>query len=200
MEHLTGDILNFISRTSYAGIFLVMVLGNMAIPVGTEVVLPVIGMLAATGRIGSPYEACAIAVIGEIVGGSLMWAVGRYGGVAFVHRFGKYVHISEAALAQIHRYYEQFGARTVFICRFLPVIRGVAALPAGLSGMSIFPFLAYSFAGSALFCGGFIALGYTLGRRINDFLPLIHRLGFASCAALVGVALVLAMMRKFRVI
>ncbi len=166
-----------------------MVLGNLAIPAGVEVILPLCGALIATGHIQSLPLAIVAAVLGEIVGGSLLWAIGRYGGVAFVQKFGRYVHLHEDALARIHVFYERFGSRTVFICRFIPVIRGIAALPAGLSGMNIAPFLAYTFLGSAIFCGGLIGVGYFLGKRVDRILPLVHQAGLGILAVFVLVIL-----------
>lgn len=198
MEHLSAYFFSLVEHTSYAGLFLVAVLGNLAVPVGLEIVLPLVGALVATGHIESGPLAFVAALLGEVVGASLLWAVGRYGGTAFVHRFGRYVHLDAAALTRVHGFYERYGARTVFFCRFIPVIRGVAALPAGLSGMSIYSFLAYSFAGSAIFCAGLIALGYKIGRRIDTVLPLVHKTGSVLLGAAVLVIIVAVVVQRRR--
>lgn len=194
MEQLSNYFLSLVQHTGYAGLFLAMVLGNLAIPAGTEIILPVVGMLAATGHTYFAPAAFGVALAGEIVGGSLLWAIGRYGGVAFVHRFGRYIHLEQSSLDRVHGFYTRFGNRTVFFCRFIPVIRGVAGLPAGLSGMSIFPFIGYTLLGSSIFCGGFIALGYFLGRRFSTLMPMVHKLGLgvfliALVAIVIGVVI-----------
>jgi membrane protein DedA with SNARE-associated domain len=196
MEQLSNYFLALVQHTGYAGLFLVMVLGNLAVPAGTEVLLPVVGALAATGHTYYAPLAILVALAGEVVGGALLWAVGRYGGIAFVHRFGRYVHLDDATLARIHAFYERFGARTVFICRFIPVVRGVAALPAGLSGMAITEFLGYTIAGSAIFCAALIGLGYMLGPQILTMKPLLHKAGFAVCGIAVIAMIAFALYRR----
>jgi len=68
-----------------------MVLGNIGLPVGTEIVVPAAGALAATGHLSSWWLAGLVATAGEIVGGTLLYAVGFVGGRPFVQRWGKYI-------------------------------------------------------------------------------------------------------------
>ncbi len=63
-----------------------------------------------------------------------------------------------------HGFYERYGNETVFICRFIPFIRGIASLPAGISQMQKRYFFTYTALGSAIFCFGLALLGQPLGR------------------------------------
>ena len=176
MEHLTHFFLDLIDRAGYSGLFLVMVLGNLGIPVGTELVVPAAGALAATGHLSSVWLAATVATAGEVVGGALLYAVGYVGGRPFVLRFGKFLKLDEHKLDAFHEFYERHGNVVVFVCRFLPFVRGVAALPAGVSRMQKRYFLAYTAAGSAVFCFGLAWLGSLFGRHFNDIAPQIHKL------------------------
>ena len=196
MDYLIHQGLELVDHAGYAGIFLVMILGNMGIPIGTEILLPAIGGLVAAGHLHL-YLAFITAIAGELVGWALLWAIGRNGGLAFVHRFGRYIHVQEAELARIHHYYEKFGARTVFLCRFIPVLRGVSGLPAGLSEMSLPVFLGYTLAGSALFCGGLIFLGYRIGQHLDLIMPVIHKIGLAVLLiALIAIGIGIVLQRR----
>jgi len=155
-------------------LFIVMVMGNIGLPVGTEVVVPAAGALAAQGHLSSWWLAGLVATAGEIVGGSLLYAVGYYGGRPFFQRWGKYIKLSEKKLDQFHEFYERYGNGVVFVCRFLPVVRGVSALPAGVSRMQKRYFLIYTLLGSALFCFGLSWLGSTFAHHIDQITPLIH--------------------------
>jgi membrane protein DedA with SNARE-associated domain len=64
----------------------------------------------------------------------------------------------------------------VFLCRFIPVIRGVSSLPAGISRMQKRYFFAYTAAGSAIFCFGLVFLGNAFGRHIDELAPFLHRI------------------------
>ena len=172
MEHYQSLILGLIHAYGYAGLFLVMVLGNVAIPVGAEVVLVVAGAAAGAGHLSSWVLVGLFATLGEIVGGIILYAIGYYGGEPVAHRFGRR---AEHELARAHVFYEKYGASTVFICRFVPFIRGVASLPAGASRMPKRYFLTYHALGSAIFCFGLAYLGFAFGRHLDTILPALQR-------------------------
>ena len=190
MEHFTSIFLNIVDQTGYTGLFLVMVLGNLGIPVGTELVVPVAGGLAATGHLSSVWLTGLVATLGEVVGGSILYAIGYAGGRPLVARYGRYVKLSEKKLDAFHEFYDRYGNIVVFVCRFLPLVRGVAALPAGVSRMQKRYFIAYTTAGSAIFCFGLAYLGSVFGRHIDEITPQIHKLSTFLIALVVILALV----------
>jgi membrane protein DedA with SNARE-associated domain len=187
--------LNLVESAGYPGLFFVMVLGNIGLPVGTEIVVPAAGALAATGHLSSWWLAGLVATAGEIVGGTLLYAVGFIGGRPFVQRWGKYIKLSEKKLDQFHDFYDRYGNGVVFVCRFLPVIRGVSALPAGVSRMQKRYFLIYTLLGSAMFCFGLSWLGSTVAHHIDSITPLIHR---STTIAIVVIVLAVAAFVAFR--
>lgn len=195
MGGLSSGFVDLIHQAGYAGLFIVMALGNMGMPVGTEIIVPTAGALAAQGHLSSWLIVGTVATIGEVVGGFVLYLVGFYGGEPFVHRYGKYVFFREHELARVHGFYARYGKKTVFICRFLPFVRGVAALPAGLSRMPKRYFVTYTFAGSAIFCFGLAWLGYTFGHHIDAVLPVLHDFSLLI-AAVVLLAIVLGVWLK----
>lgn len=170
-----------------------MALGNMGLPVGTEVVVPTAGALAANGHFTTLGAVPAwvlvalVATLAEVFGGSVLYAVGYYGGVPFVKRYGKYVFFREHELERVHAFYERYGRLTVFWCRLVPFIRGIGAFPAGLSRMPKRYFLTYTALGSAIFCFGLAYLGEYAGKRIDSILRYVHEFGLL----IVGITLVL---------
>ncbi len=176
----------------YPGLFVVMALGNMGMPAGTEIVVPTAGGLAGQGHFGSnglvpAWILVAItATLGEIVGGSILYAVGYFGGLPFVKRYGKYIMFREHELDRVHAFYERHGKLTVFWCRFIPFVRGVAAFPAGLSRMQKRFFLTYTAIGSAIFCFGLAYLGDVAGKNIDGILAYVHDF---AVVIVIGVAL-----------
>ncbi len=177
----------------YPGLFVVMALGNVGFPAGTEVVVPTAGALAEQGHFGTgPIPAwvlvAIVATLGEICGGTILYTVGYYGGLPFVKRYGKYVMFREHELDRVHAFYERHGKLTVFWCRFIPFVRGVAALPAGLSRMQKRFFLTYTLGGSAIFCFGLAYLGDVAGKNIDGIVGYVHGFSFV----IVGVVVLLA--------
>ncbi|HXP93208.1 MAG TPA: DedA family protein [Candidatus Binatia bacterium] len=195
MGGLSSSLVDLIHHAGYAGLFVVMALGNMGMPVGTEIVLPTAGALAAQGHLSSWVVVALVATLGEVVGGFILYLVGYYGGEPFVHRYGKYVFFREHELARVHGFYARYGKKTVFICRFVPFVRGVAAFPAGLSRMPKRYFITYTLAGSAIFCFALAYLGQALGQNLDTVLPAIHRFSLVIAAAVL-VAIVMVVWLK----
>src|SRR4030088_2303271 len=193
MEHLTTVFHDLVVHFGYAGLFVVMFLGTMGAPAGTEFVMPTAGALAAQGHpasIGSPPARVLVGIIGtvaEVCGATALYAVGYYGGVPVLERYGKYVGFKHSALEKVHGFYERFGPITVFWCRFIPFVRGVASFPAGISQMQKRYFITYTAIGSAIFCFGLAYLGNAAGNNLQALLPHLHK----ATLAIVIVVLVL---------
>jgi len=185
VEAISHFFLGLVDQAGYAGLFIVMVLGNLGIPVGTELVVPAAGALAATGHLSSVWLAASVATAGEVCGAIILYAIGFYGGRPFVERYGRYIGLSVHKLDVAHAFYERFGKRMVFIGRFIPLIRGVASLPAGISRMQKRYFLTYTTAGSLIFCFGLAWLGSLVGQHFDDIAPYFHRIILWSAAAVV---------------
>jgi membrane protein DedA with SNARE-associated domain len=162
-----------------------MTLGNIGVPVGTELVMPLAGAAAAMGHLSSWWLAGLVGTLGEVVGGGILYAVGYAGGRPIVVRYGKYVKLSEQKLDAFHGFYEKHGNIVVLACRFLPLVRGISALPAGVSRMPKRYFFAYTALGSAGFCFGLAYLGNLFGHRIGELTHILHKFSFALIVALV---------------
>ena len=181
MEHLTTIFHDLVVHFGYAGLFVVMFLGNMGAPAGTEFVMPTAGALASQGHLPSIGQLPAWVLVGlvgtiaEVCGATTLYAVGYYGGVPVLERYGKYIGFKHSALVKVHAFYERFGTITVFWCRFIPFVRGVASFPAGISQMSLGHFIPYTAIGSAIFCFGLAYLGQIAGNNLDTILPALHK-------------------------
>ena len=163
MHAFSQYFLHLIDHFGYLGLYVVMTLANIGAPVGSELVLPAAGALAATGHLSSVWLAIAAAVAGELTGQSIGYAVGRFGGRPFVDRFGKYVRFHHAELERVDAFFARWGSFAIFICRFVPFIRGIMGVPAGIAEMPLSYFYFWTFCGSFIFCAAFVLLGSTLG-------------------------------------
>jgi len=175
-----------------------MFAGNMGMPAGTELVVPAAGALAAEGHLvpASWFVVGGVACAGEVLGAGALYAIGYYGGEPFVHRYGKYIGFREHELARVHAFFERYGKKTVFICRFIPFVRGVASLPAGISRMRKRFFFSYTIAGSLIFCFGLAALGFTAGSHIDRIMPYVHKFAYAVLAVAVVAAVAFIWRRR----
>jgi membrane protein DedA with SNARE-associated domain len=177
VEHFTQVAVSLIDHYGYGGLFVVLVLGNFGAPVGAELVLPAAGALTATGHLPWLWLTFVVAVLGELVGATIGYLIGRFGGRPLIDKYGKYVHLSHANLDRIHSFFERYGSFAVFICRFLPFVRGVVSIVAGLAEMDLAQFYLWYALSSAIFCGLLIWLGVALGHHLDAVLPLVHKTG-----------------------
>jgi membrane protein DedA with SNARE-associated domain len=178
VEHLQQAIVALIDHYGYLGLFFGLALGNIGLPIGTEILLPLAGALTVTGHLSNLWLTIIVAVAGELGGGTVGYAIGRFGGVPLIERYGKYIHFTHGRLMQVHAFFERWGTFAIFVCRFLPVLRGIAAIPAGIAEMNLTLFYLWTFLGSLIFCTVLILLGGALGAHIDAVLPLLRRGGY----------------------
>jgi len=158
IEHITG----LISSAGYTGIGILMALESMVAPVPSEAVMPFAGFLWYEGRFNFVLIAVA-STIGSIIGSLISYYMGYYGGRPFVTRFGKYLLLRMHDLELTERFFQKHGEKTIFISRFIPVVRHLISIPAGVGRMNLVKFSIYTIIGAALWNSFLTWLGYTLG-------------------------------------
>lgn len=189
MANIEHAVVSLVDQYGYFGLFTALALGNIGAPIGSELVLPAAGGLTATGHLSNLWLTIVVAVAGELGGNTIAYAIGRYGGEPLLERYGKYVHVTHERLGIMHRFFERWGTFAIFICRFLPVIRGIAGFPAGIAEMNLVQFYLWTLAGSAIFCAGLVLLGYSAGGHLDVILPLVRKGGYVALAvAIVAIA------------
>lgn len=200
MGHLQDVIVSLVDHYGYGGLFIVMALGNIGAPIGSEVVLPLSGALTATGHLANVWLTIIVTVIGELAGGTIGYLIGRFGGRPLIDRYGKFVHLTHENLNRVHAFFERYGSFAIFICRFIPVIRGIVSIPAGLAEMNLTHFYAWYALGSLAFCGALVFLGFEAGDHIDSITPMLHKGGYviALAAITVMIALWIVLRRRQR--
>ena len=148
----------------YWGLFFLIVLESTAVPVPSLLVMPFAGYLAGTGDFSLPVI-LAINSLGALVGSGLSYWFGAAGGKPLLLRYGKYILVRPEDIDKTTAFFEKYGARTIFVARFLPVVRHIISIPAGIARMRLVPFFALTFAGATLWGGGLMVLGYQLGEN-----------------------------------
>ncbi len=191
MEHFLDVLHRIVFHFGFPGFFVVVALGNMGIPAGTEIVIPTFAAVAAQGHFGSVgfvpewIVVGSIAVLAEVAGGSVLYAIGYYGGYPFVHRYGKYIMFRDSELARVHGFYERYGNLTVLICRFIPFIRGISAFPAGLSRMRKRLFVGYTALGSAVYFFILASFVSSFVKHVGSIIPVIQKFAYALMALVI---------------
>ncbi|MEK6822792.1 MAG: DedA family protein [Nanoarchaeota archaeon] len=153
-----------IDLLGYGGIIVLMALESMITPLPSELVMPFAGFLAFTGRFNI-WLVILASGIGSLIGSWISYAMGRYGGHPLVMRFGHYVFYDAADLKRTEDWFARSGEKTIFISRFIPVVRHFISIPAGMAKMNLVKFSIYTFVGATLWNAILAYLGYALGER-----------------------------------
>jgi membrane protein DedA with SNARE-associated domain len=103
-----------------------------------------------------------------LVGASIAYVVGRYGGRALFLKYGRYVFVSAHHLDKADRWFERRGEVTVFFTRMMPGVRTFISLPAGIAKMPVGRFLLYSLLGSVPWNAALAYLGYAAGKAAGE--------------------------------
>jgi len=127
-----------------------------------DVTLLVAGLLASQGRLSLAWL-IVLASIGAILGDSAGYAVGRFGGINFLRRYGRFFFFRERYLEKAQRYFDVHGGKTILIGRFVAVVKSLGPVAAGIGRMPYKTFLAYNVAGSILSVSLYLVLGYFFG-------------------------------------
>jgi len=152
------------SFLGYPGIFVLMVMESMIIPIPSEAVLPFAGFLVQTGKFNF-WLVWISASLGSLVGSFISYYMGLYGGEKLVRKWGKYVFLDDTDLIKTENWFKKRGEITIFIARFVPVVRHLISIPAGIGKMDLKKFTFYSIAGASLWNLFLIYVGMTLGKH-----------------------------------
>lgn len=172
------------AHLGYPQIILLMTLESSIFPVPSELVMIPAGYLAHQGQL-DPALAVACGALGSILGAGLNYVMGRYLGRAFLLRWGRYLLINEAKYHEAEKLFLRNARVATFAARFLPVIRHLISLPAGVFGMRLAPFVLLTGLGSALWCAVLVGAGYFFGEPAVRFITTYtHELGYVCVAAL----------------
>jgi membrane protein DedA with SNARE-associated domain len=120
------------------------------------------GFYARLGELSLPWVAVA-ACVGAILGDNVGYLIGRRFGRGFLERHGRRLLITPERLERADRYYRSHGGKTVLLGRFIPFVRSVGFILAGVAHMRWRRFLLYDVVGSVVWGIGNAALGYLIG-------------------------------------
>jgi membrane protein DedA with SNARE-associated domain len=163
-EFLIEFFVKIIEAGGYAGIVLLMTLESMIAPVPSEAVMPFAGFLWFLGKM-SFLPIVLWSILGSLVGSLISYYIGYRGGEPIVRRYGKYIFLNEEHLEATKKFFNKHGGKTIFIGRFIPVIRHFISIPAGAGKMNVFQFVVYTFFGAGIWNAFLVWAGYALAEN-----------------------------------
>ncbi len=142
-----------------------MFLENVFPPIPSELVMPLAGYNAAKGEV-SPWFTLVAGLVGSVAGAWVWYELGRRLGrerlLEWIDRHGRWLTLDRDGMERALGWFERHGAAAVFLGRMIPTVRTLISVPAGLQGMGLGKFLAYTTGGSLIWVGGLYGAGYLL--------------------------------------
>lgn len=208
IDSLTMVIQNLYVVTGLLGIVLAMTIESCCIPLPSEIVMPLAGVMLATHRplLGIDPAAplwlnlflLALAgALGCLIGSMAAYGIGFVGGRPLLLKYGRYVLISQHDADKADHFFRRWGAPTAFFSRLLPIVRTYISLPAGITKMPFATFCVYTFLGSLPWCLVLAFLGYQLGNNYTTLSGPLHYFDGAIVAVVV-ILVVLYVWRHIR--
>jgi len=181
------QILAWIARYGYAAIFGLLVFGIVGLPVPDETLLTFSGYLVFKGHLSLPL-AYGAALAGSLCGITISYTLGRTFGLALIHRYGKYLRITEEHINKAHAWFARVGHWGLTFGYFVPGVRHLTAYAAGMSDVEPHQFALFAYSGGAVWVASFIGLGYFLGERWQAVLRHVDRylIGISIAAAILA--------------
>jgi membrane protein DedA with SNARE-associated domain len=158
IETMSYWLVNYGSIT----LFILLALGIIALPIPEETLLTITGIFLYKGLLNLPITFLA-ALSGSICGITVSYLIGYNIGHHVLHKYGKWVGLTELRLQKAHLWFEKYGKWTLFIGYFIPGIRHLSGITAGLTELEYRHFALFAYSGALFWVSTFLSIGYFFG-------------------------------------
>ncbi|WP_435888067.1 DedA family protein [Streptomyces niveus] len=150
------------------GAGIAIALENLFPPLPSEVILPLAGFAASTGKI-SLTAAVLWTTAGSVVGALALYGLGAWlGRERTIALASKVPLVKTRDIERTEAWFNRHGAKAVFFGRMIPLFRSLISVPAGVERMPLPLFLGLTTLGSAIWNTAFIMAGYALGANWKE--------------------------------
>jgi len=190
-------IINLMDQYGYLGIALLIAIENVFPPIPSELILTFGGfmttytsmniwLVALFATIGSVFGAIILYCVGKLVPmEKLEWIVGKWG-----HILG----LKKGDLRRAVKWFNSRGSVTIFFCRFIPIVRSLISIPAGMTRMRMVKFIIFTTCGTAIWNIVLVWLGALAGagwRRIAEYVDTYKYIALSAVAVAAIVFIIL---------
>lgn len=180
-------LIEIINNWGYGGIFLLIAIENIFPPVPSEVILTFGGFVTTTSGLTITGVVIA-ATLGSVIGAVVLYGVGLQLDVErmekIVDRWGPLLRLTKNDIHKAAAWFDKYGYWSVFLCRFVPLVRSLISIPAGMSNMRFIPFLIFTTAGTFIWNIVLVNLGAQVGESWEEIVGYMEVYSNAAYAIL----------------
>ncbi|MCU0815803.1 MAG: DedA family protein [Cypionkella sp.] len=182
-------VFQLVEGGGYAGVLFLMFLETMFPPIPSEVIMPIAGIVAASGAL-SLSGVIVAGTLGAMLGNTLWYLLALWIGIdrfqPLIERHGRWLTIDWPDVERAQAAFGRYGGLIVFFGRMIPSIRSVISIPAGLLRMRLPGFLIWSTIGTSIWSSGLAIAGWALGTHVDRIEEVIGPVSTAVVVAVVG--------------
>ncbi len=166
MEEFVISIMN---QLGYFGIFFLIFIENIFPPIPSEVVLLFGGFMTTYSKLNL-FGMIIFSTLGSTVGAIVLYYIGKILNKERLKKIvsgkiGKVLRLKASDIEKADKWFDTKGNKTVFFCRFIPVVRSLISIPAGMSEMIMSKFLLYTITGSLIWNTVLLFVGSKVGEN-----------------------------------
>lgn len=167
-------IISLMGQFGYFGVFFLIALENVFPPIPSEVILLFGGFMTTYTSLHIALMVVA-ATLGSLLGAIVLYYIGKILNKERLKKIvsgkvGKVLRLKEKDIDMADHWFDTKGNKTVFFCRFIPIVRSLISIPAGMSEMPMAKFLLYTTVGSAIWNTVLIVIGNRVGENWESIL------------------------------
>lgn len=160
-------ILEIINQFGYLGVFLLITVENIFPPIPSEIILTFSGF-ATTISDMKIWGSILSATLGSVLGAIILYMIGRLLNTERLEhlldsRLGRVFHLRKDDVRKAENWFVKYDNKAIFFCRFVPIVRSLISIPAGMSKMSLKLFVLLTSIGTFIWNVILIYLGRLAG-------------------------------------
>lgn len=170
-------IINVMNQFGYFGIMFLIAIENIFPPIPSEVILTFGGFITTKSNL-SIIGVIIASTIGSIIGAIALYYIGKILNKDRLKKIvsgkiGKILFLKPKDIDKADKWFDEKGNKTVFFCRFIPVVRSLISIPAGMSEMPLKKFLTYTILGSLIWNSVLVIIGSLVGENWGKIVDII---------------------------
>lgn len=168
---MNNFVINIMNKYGYLGILFLITIENIFPPIPSEVILTLGGFMTSKDGVNmSLVGVIMYSTFGSIIGAIILYYVGYIFNkdrlLKIVRsKVGKILCLKESDIEKSDSSFNKNGDLTVLYCRFIPIVRSLISIPAGVNKMKLSIFLLYTFVGSLIWNTVLVSLGKLVGEN-----------------------------------
>lgn len=169
-------IIEFMNSFGYFGVFLLIAIENIFPPIPSEVILLFGGFMTTYTKLNIIFMIIS-STLGSLIGAIVLYYIGKIFNKERLKKIisgkiGKILRLKNSDIDKADKWFDTKGNKTVFFCRFIPIVRSLISIPAGMSEMPIIKFLTYTIFGSLIWNTVLIITGKMVGNNWTKILTI----------------------------